>query len=32
VRITEELLEKKMAAAVQKTEIKDCEGSGALTE
>jgi hypothetical protein len=31
VRINEELLERKVAAPVKKTEIHDCAGSAALT-
>jgi hypothetical protein len=31
VRINEELLERKIAAPVQKTEINDCRGSASLT-
>jgi hypothetical protein len=31
VRINEEILERKIAALVQKTEINDCRGSAALT-
>jgi hypothetical protein len=31
VRVNEELLERKLAAPVYKTEINDCRGSAALT-